>query len=98
MSLKSSSNTFRRPFLVRVWFNTEVCNRLPLGHVQFLSVDNLQHSLFSNVGWRSTSQKSSDDTFRRLLSGSVVLMDKIRGKTPQSGCETKRITSKKFRS
>ena len=42
------------------------------------------------------SQKSSDDTLRRLLSGSVVSMDEIRGKTPQSGCEMKRITSKKL--
>ena len=40
------------------------------------------------------SQKSSDDTLRRLLSGLVVSMNEIRGKTPQSGCETKRITSK----
>ena len=59
-----------------------------------LSVNTLQHFLFSNIGWRTTSQKSSDDTFRRLLFGSVVSMYEIRGKTPQSGCETKRITSK----
>ena len=60
------------------------------------SVDTLQHSWFSNVGWRSTSQKSSDNTLRRLLSGSVVSIDEIRGKTPQSGYKTKRITSKKL--
>ena len=45
----------------------------------------------------TSDKKSSDNTLRRLLSGSVVSIDEIRGKTPQSGCETKRITSKKLR-
>ena len=42
------------------------------------------------------SQKSSDDTLRRLLLGLVVSMYKFRGKTSQSGCETKRITLKEL--
>ena len=40
-------------------------------------VDNLQHSLFSDVGWRSTSQKSSDNTLRRLLPGLMVRMRRL---------------------
>ena len=52
-------------------------------------------SLFvMDVGWRAKSQKSSDDDFRRLLLVSAVSMYEFRCKTPQSDCETKRITSK----
>ena len=54
----------------------------------------LSQYFFCDIDWRAKSQKSSNDDFRRLLSCLVVLMYKFRGKTPQSGCETKRITSK----
>ena len=47
-----------------------------------------QH-LSSDVGWCAKSQKSSNDDFRRLLLYLVVLMYEFRGKTPQSGCETR---------
>ena len=55
---------------------------------------NLSQYFFGNIGWRAKSQKSSNGDFRSLLLCLIVSMYKFKGKTPQSGCETKRIASR----